>query len=358
MGDHPYATQPAHAKWSKAVARARISDVDPVVQGRFLIGLDDKVVTAGSCFAQHIARRLSGSGFNFHVTEKPHPLIAPEIAETYNYGVFSARYGNVYTSRQLLELLLRAQGSFEPLESHWLDDAGNFYDPYRPAVHPGGFASLEELIQDRDQHLRATLRAFEEMDVFIFTLGLTEGWISSADGANFPSCPGVIAGKYNPDRYRFINLSVEQVVSDVSEFIRNVRSFNPSFRMILTVSPVPLAATATDQHVLTATSYSKAVLRVAAELISAEDPELIAYFPSYEIITGNFSRGAYYAEDLRNVLESGVDHVMKLFFRHYTSVDVEDLGNSNTISPTFQELDHMNRLVRVQCEEAMLDSGL
>ena len=86
--------------------------------------------------------------------------------------------------------------------------------------------------------------------------------------------------------------------------------------MILTVSPVPLIATMENRSVLVSTTYSKSVLRVAAEVV-AKRYDFVAYFPSYEIITGGFNRGSYFAEDLRSVTEAGVAHVMRLFMRHY-----------------------------------------
>ena len=70
---------------------------------------------------------------------------------------------------------------------------------------------------------------------------------------------------------------------------------------------------------LTATSYSKSVLRVAAEEV-ARVLGATAYFPSYEIITGNYSRGGYYGDDLREVRPEGVQHVMRpLFFKHFAA---------------------------------------
>lgn len=357
MTSHPYAKQPPYAFWSRAVSRSNPSDIDPVVHGKFKIDRNAKVVTAGSCFAQHIARRLSDSGFNFYVTEPPHPSMNKELSTEFNYGLFSARYGNIYTSRQLVQLLRRALGNFNPVEKMWVDAAGQIYDPYRPAIQPNGFSSEEEFEADQQQHLAATLRAFSEMDFFIFTLGLTECWVSRLDGAAFPSCPGVLAGDFDSDRHILLNLNVNEVVEDVLTFTQEVQEFNPAFKTIITVSPVPLAATALDKHVLTATTYSKSVLRVAAELIEKARPDSVAYFPSYEIISGNFNRGRYYSDDLRNVLENGVDHVMGLFFKHYTMSSglPSDLRvNRSAPEDNFRE---MQRLVQVQCEEAALDSG-
>jgi hypothetical protein len=147
----------------------------------------------------------------------------------------------------------------------------------------------------------------------------------------------------------------------MTSFLMLLARINPSARVILTVSPVPLAATARhDQHVLSATTYSKSVLRVAAEMLSARFPH-VHYFPSYEIITGAFSRGAYYADDLRNVLESGVSHVMGLFMKHVGNDHEADLlggRREDKDEPAESAVDHQQlaaRLVEVECDEAGLD---
>jgi len=86
--------------------------------------------------------------------------------------------------------------------------------------------------------------------------------------------------------------------------------------VLLTVSPVPLIATYEPTHVLTATTYSKSVLRVAAGTL-ARELDWVDYFPSFEIITGSFNGGAYYQDDAREVTDAGVAHVMRCFARHY-----------------------------------------
>src|SRR5471030_1640944 len=114
MTQHPYANAPDYARWSRAVARPAPGDVDPVVRLPFKISRTDKVAAAGSCFAQHISRHLREGGFSFLVTEPAHPILPADVAEAFNYGVFTARFGNLYTARQLLQLLRRAYGRFTP----------------------------------------------------------------------------------------------------------------------------------------------------------------------------------------------------------------------------------------------------
>jgi hypothetical protein len=287
MIDNPYRNAPGYRRWHQAIARAAPAEVDPVTLVPFTITRDDKIVSAGSCFAQHISRHLVGSGFNYLVTETAHPLLSVDVAEKFGYGLYSARYGNIYTARQLLQLLRSAFGGHRPVDGIW-EQNGRYYDPCRPSVQPDGFATPTELEIDRRQHLTAVRRAFETMDVFIFTLGLTECWVNVEDGSVYPMCPGTIAGHFDPARHVLINLTVAEVVADMRAFIEEIRKVNPGVRIVLTVSPVPLAATALDRHVLVSTTYSKSVLRVAAEEVSKLPG--VAYFPAYEIVTGSFSR--------------------------------------------------------------------
>lgn len=363
MTDHPYKSGAEFNFWRRAVADRGPRTVDPVGHFPFRIEPQTKVATAGSCFAQHIARYLRESGYNYYVTEPGHPILPETIRAQNNYGLFSARYGNIYTSRQLVQLVDRAYDRFHPGEDVWEEADDVFLDPFRPSAQPGGFVSELEMRLDRKQHLAAVRRMLETLDVFIFTLGLTECWVSRADGAVFPICPGVEGGQFDPAKHQFVNLTVDDVVSDMTKFLMLLARINPSARVVLTVSPVPLAATARqDQHVLTATTYSKSVLRVAADIL-AERFDHVAYFPSYEIITGSFSRGAYYAADLRNVLEAGVAHVMELFMKHATSPDgsqagaPEAVGDGSAPAETraTYSISLAEELVRVECEEAALD---
>ena len=61
---HPYRSLPDKAFWRRSVAQPAPSDIDPVGVLELKITPKMKVATAGSCFAQHIARHLKKSGYN------------------------------------------------------------------------------------------------------------------------------------------------------------------------------------------------------------------------------------------------------------------------------------------------------
>jgi GSCFA family len=348
---HPYSSIGDYARWDRGVADVAAGELDPVVRFPLKVAPEQPVMTAGSCFAQHISRHLRDAGFNYLVTEPGHVLLPEAIRREFSYGVFTARFGNIYTSRQLEQLFRRAYGTFSPVEPAWTRADGRFADPFRPLIQPRGFATREELDADRRQHLAAVRRAFESLDVFVFTFGLTECWQSADDGAVFPLAPGVAGGVYDPGRYTCVNLGVDDVVGDMTRFIAALRGINPGAAVVLTVSPVPLNATAFDRHVLVSSTYSKAVLRVAAERL-ATTIDRVHYFPAYEIVTAPSTGENYFADDLRSVTAVGVEHVMSLFFRHATTAGA---AWKPAAAPVKQkQRGTLAKALEVQCDEELL----
>jgi hypothetical protein len=357
MAEHPYRHIAQSAHWRRAFDGIAPDRIELVAHAKFSLSRQDRIATAGSCFAQHIARHLERDGFHFYVTEPGHPIGSPAIRQAHQYGVFSARYGNIYTARQLLQLFDRAAGTLSPVEDCWRNDSGRYVDPYRPSIEAGGFSSKEEMQLDRAQHLRAVRTMFENLDVFIFTLGLTEHWRSAIDGSVFPVCPGVAGGTFLPDRHVFHNSSVSEVVDELRTFQGQLRQLNPRAKIILTVSPVPLMATLEQRHVLVSSTASKAILRVAADQLEREFSH-IAYFPSYEIITASFSRGAYFAPDLRSVTEAGVEHVMRTFLAQASDAGRQMAPPAPGADPCGHEhaafAHSARRIVDVLCDDDLL----
>ncbi|MDR1576771.1 MAG: GSCFA domain-containing protein [Deltaproteobacteria bacterium] len=300
--------------WKTAVANRMPAQLGVIYNKKFSIDKSIQIMSAGSCFAQHIGTILKENGFNFMDYEPLYTkkVILSNIAdESFGYNLYSARYGNIYTVRQLKQLLLRSLNKFNPIDEFW-EQNGRFYDPYRPTIEPFGFYSLKEARVLRKSHLAAVKRLFTEADLLIFTMGLTECWQNKEDGAVYPICPGAAAGVFDGEKYEFINLKYKDIVGDLHFIISELKEINPKIKLLLTVSPVPLTATASEDHVLVATMKSKAILRaVSAEIY--DNYEFVDYFPSYDIISSTpFGRGAF-AENLRQVKPELIKFVMSRF---------------------------------------------
>jgi len=355
----PYDDLPPSSFWRPAVAEREPLQIEGLWTPKFRIARRDRIVTAGSCFAQHIGRALAARGYGWMDAE-PAPDRLPEALHgRFHYGTFSFRTGNIYTTNMLAQWLDWAFGETPPPEDLWEKD-GHFFDPFRPAVEPGGFVTREEALASRAATLAAIRRAVSQADVFVFTLGLTESWQHSSSCVEYALCPGTVAGKFRPRFHRFVNQDYDAVLARMRDALGVLRAQNPGLRVLLTVSPVPLTATASGAHVLTATSYSKSVLRAVAGALAEDDPG-IDYFPSYEIITGAPFRSMFYAGNLRSVLPEGVGFVMDSFFADQQRV----FGAADEVAPADRPETRAERQARedtepddaaadVQCEEELL----
>lgn len=342
-----YSELEKNAFWKSGLVEVSPLNVTDIYKKKWTIESHWKIGTAGSCFAQHIARHLTANGYNVLDVEPAPNGLNVDLRQSYGYGLYSGRYGNIYTTRQFRQLIEEVF-SDEPQELLIWENDGRFFDALRPNIEPNGFASRIEVADARTYHMECLRKLFLEVDMFVFTLGLTEAWVHSASGRVVPLAPGVVAGGDAVPEYSFVNFSYNDVVSDFRSTMRILKEHRTKpIRYILTVSPVPLTATASGNHVLMASTYSKSVLRAAAGFLS-DLHHNIDYFPSYEIITNPTARGTFFEPNLRSVMTEGVEVVMKTFFAEHppsvTAAKTEPISKGETSS------------AEVQCDEQMLEA--
>jgi hypothetical protein len=141
-----------------------------------------------------------------------------------------------------------------------------------------------------------------ECRVIIMTLGLSEVWFDTLTGLYLNVAPRPAAIKAYPDRFRMHVLSFEEAYAFLDRTLGLLRKHGrPDLRVILTISPVPLTVTHRTEDVMVANSYSKSVLRVAAEHALVDHP-FVTYYPSYESVLLSDRRRAF-EEDMVHVTD-------------------------------------------------------
>jgi hypothetical protein len=349
MGKNPYSDLPKSAFWKTGVAQENPFDIEGIYKKKFNILAQTKIATAGSCFAQHISRHLKKNGYNVLDVEPPPPGLPCNLHQKFGFSMYSARYGNIYTVRQLLQLAQEVADELTPQNFIW-EKSGKYFDALRPAVEPEGLDSPEEVVEHRQYHIARVRDLFEKLDLFIFTLGLTEMWVHKDSGTVYPTAPGTLVGEFNDNLFEFKNAQFGEIIDDFRQFsviLKKIRGGKP-FKILLTVSPVPLTATASGRHVLASTVYSKSTLRSVAGQLS-ENQAHIDYFPSYEIVTNPRIHSASFSDNLRSVRDETVEIVMRHFFKVHPalrrvqsqSADAKNLKKS---------------LEDAQCEEALMEA--
>lgn len=346
----PYDTLPPRAFWRSGV----VAELPEAVQGlyvpKFAITKDTAIMTAGSCFAQHVHRNLVERDWAVLDFENPRHNFRRDVMARFGYGMYSARYGNIYSARQMVQLLHEAYRFETPHAPVWQRADGKFIDAQRPAIEPDGYDTPELVMDARNNHLRQLRRTFESTELLIFTLGLTETWCHDATGTVYPTAPGVLASPTAPEEISFRHDGHRAIMADLQALNDFGKSRNPNFKLLLTVSPVPLTATASGNHVLPATTYSKSVLRAAAGEF-ARSHDTVDYFPSFEVITNIAAQGDFFEENQRSVTSLGVKSAMNMFFQaHGEAVDAP-APRSRCATSLLDDGDNA-----VQCEEVLLDA--
>lgn len=238
--------------------------------------------SAGSCFAAEIAKALQDDNFNYIVTELGDNPEEEAIIDGYEVGsgkaMYSANFGILFNTPSLKQLAEKAFSIKDFTKYLVQAEHGLFMDPYRENVY---FKSKENYLRDYPKHINAIKNALLKSEVFIFTAGLNECW-ELLDGTVMSRNPR--DSFYHLMKHKV--LTVDENIKNIQDFFNIVKQRNPKFKLILTLSPVPLLATGRGKthHIIEANTHSKSTLRVAIEEVVKNNDD-IYYLPSYELVT-------------------------------------------------------------------------
>jgi hypothetical protein len=246
------------------------------------------ILAFGSCFASNIAKHLSGAGFN---------LVGAEQRDVYlmvcNEGIV-----NTFTIRQMVE---------------WVFD-GKL--PHVPVWREGhGLHAFDEPERVKTKAL------FDQAQVLIITLGLSEVWYDKTTGDVFSAT--IPRADFDETKHGFRVSTVSENVANLAAVYRRLRVALPNTHVIFTLSPIPLIATFRPVSCISANSASKAILRAAVdELVRGQTDDRLHYWPSYEIVMEGF-RDAF-KPDNRHVKDAVLGFIMALFEQSYCMAGPSD----------------------------------
>lgn len=331
-----------NAQWADDIDRFGQSVFTVSHTPKFAIARDARFFCIGSCFARNIEEHLLYSGLE--VLSKR--IVAP-IEE---WSGRSTGLINKFTSHSILN------------EIEWLASPPDFNDPSLYAETGEGWLDLQlapgvrpvtfERAVERRRYMTETYFArLKQADVVVMTLGLVEVWRDERLGVYLNAAPSIWSVRRQPGRYTLEVLDVAANVAALESARAALKALRPDLRFIVTVSPVPMAATFTGVDVVVANTLSKSTLRAAANaFVRAHDD--VDYFPSYEIVTHS-PRDFAYGEDRLHVTDRIVGPVTDTFTRTY-------IGEIEPRSPGFRELPYLaaNPDVEAAVRDGTLESGL
>jgi tetratricopeptide (TPR) repeat protein len=250
--------------------------------GRF-IRPGSRFVALGSCFADNLAQHLCKCGYDAH---------SEVIGEQVN---------NTWANRRLLE---------------W--------------VEHGVRNNATQLMQDAfgEEVRERYLDKLADCDVFVFTLGVAPTFFTADTGEFFFVNTAYVSYRALLDRCVMRMTTVAENVENLREIVATVRRIaRREPKIVLTVSPVPLAATAEMASVVIADCLSKSTLRLACdEVVRGEPGDAVTYWPSFEIVRwlsphyGQFHPPSFGADDgkARHVSSWLVALIIDLFLERFS----------------------------------------
>ena len=220
-----------------------------------LIDQQSKVLALGSCFALRVKEWLLANGYGV-LNEGDLPPITFRGRREFDPRI----YYNTFCIRYEFE---RAAGDFVQADDDIWEPHQNalrvYQDPYRRMLAAEDHQTLWQRIRQVDNQMR---RHILEADCVIITLGLTEVFFQQHNDRAICAAPGYSGGggigcEFRPTEYA-------ENFENMDRVVQILRQLNPKAQLIVTVSPVPLAATWAGVDHAIANTESKCILRAVA----------------------------------------------------------------------------------------------
>lgn len=112
-------------------------------------------------------------------------------------------------------------------------------------------------------------------------------------------------------------LQTNDIVSDYTLLIENIKNINPNLQILLTVSPVKHLRDGFIEN-----SLSKAILIQAVHQLVSKHMNC-SYFPAYELVTDDLRDYRFYQTDMAHPNHQAIDYVWQKFEQTYFSNDTK-----------------------------------
>lgn len=249
------------------------------VKGKFQIDLSDNLLFMGSCFADRIGAKFRDCKFSTKVNP----------------------FGVIFNPLSIFKLLNITLSKLYPKESAFIKNQDVYYN----FDFHSDLSSLnkQELNNTLIENINALNSYLPTVNYLILTFGTAIVYQRNDNGDIVANCHKSSANLFTKKM-----ITQDDIVTSFKTIFTLLKSFNPSIKVILTVSPV--------RHIkdnLEMNSISKAILRVACHQIEGDFTGDVTYFPSYEIMTDDLRDYRFYGKDMVHPSPVAEDYIWNAF---------------------------------------------
>lgn len=261
-----------------------------------------KVLFIGSCFTENIGNRFVN--LKMYADVNPFGIIYNPIS--------------IYNS---LNFLLQNK-IFEKHNLHFYNEQWFSFD------HHGRFShnEIEKCLHNINERISTSSQFLQSADFVFITFGTAHVFRHLKTNEVVANCHKLPSVDF--DSYM---LNVNEIVNSYTDLIQKTQKFNPTIKIIFTLSPVRHWKDGAEKNQL-----SKATLLLAIHQLKNKFNN-IAYFPAYEIMMDDLRDYRFYADDMLHPSLTAVNYIWQIFSEIYF--------NAETLLVQ-KDVEKMNRLLQ------------
>jgi hypothetical protein len=270
----------------------------------FSISHSSKILSLGSCFAQGIGQKMEDSKLDI--------LVNP--------------FGTIFHPTALANLLEESISGNQSDEALISERDGLFFHYSAHSDLVG--KSKEELMEKLKQRKELTQNYLKTGTHLILTFGTA--WVYE-----LKKTQTLVANCHKQPSDLFVKrlLTLQEMKNALSNLFLKLWYFNPSLKIILTLSPVRHIKDGIPENQL-----GKSLLRVLCSNLEDEYEKNVSYFPAYEIMIDELRDYRFYKSDLIHPSDQAEIHIWEKWINAYFTSLTQKMVSQ--ISKINQDLNH------------------
>jgi hypothetical protein len=257
-----------------------------------LIETKDKILFIGSCFANNMGKFMEDARFSV--------MINP--------------FGVLYNPMSIASTINSLLNPFDSNDLELEFDNGLWHSFF----HHGKFSrpTPEATIAEIQKSVSETALFLKETKYLALTFGTSYVYEHKEKMRIVANCH-----KFNANLFNRYLLEPYEIIETYTDLIVRLRVFNPSLKIILTVSPVRHLKDGAHGN-----QISKSVLLLAMEKI-VERFDGVVYFPAYEIVMDELRDYRFYDSEMIQPNETAVKYIWEKFINTFLSEEAHNYYN-------------------------------
>lgn len=260
----------------------------------------EKIMLLGSCFTEHIGAKMQT--LKIKTLMNPHGILFNPLSIADSIKAYMT--GREYTAADLFSL-----------HETWNNWA--FHSRF-------SHTDQETALQEMNRSVATATGFLKEADWLIVTLGSAFQYFVREEVSGHTSPVGVANCHKAPGQwFEKRLLGITEMVSEWQNTIKALQQYNPSLKLIFTISPV--------RHIkdgLTENNRSKARLIETVHQLVAGSESTCSYFPAYEMVIDVLRDYRFFEQDLVHPNSQAVQYVWEQFVSAYMEKEQQELLRS------------------------------